>query len=72
MQAGDFYRTKDGPNAWRFGRCRRHDDEWLVVESYGRGEPRFGWAPINSRTAYPYGLSDRNIAEFLKNTEIWP
>lgn len=72
MQKGDFFRVHDGPRSWSFGRCRRSDDEWLVVETFGKGEPRYGWAPINSVVAYSRTLVPHNIARFLSYAEIWP
>lgn len=71
MIAGDFFRCFDGPSRYKFGRCLRHDDEWLVVEFFGNGEPRFGWEPIPRRVAYPYSLSRGNADRFLEVAEVW-
>lgn len=72
MEARDFFRVHDGPRSWSFGRCRRNDDDWLVVEVFGKGEPRFGWAPINRVTSYPKSLVPHQISDFLSIAEIWP
>jgi hypothetical protein len=79
VKAGEFFRVHDGPKSWAFGRCRQHDDEWLVVEHYGkrRGEPRFdwpekAWAPIARVVSYPYSLARANAESFLSYAEIWP
>jgi len=72
MRAGDFFRVHDGPRSWSFGRCRRHDDEWLEVTIFGKGEPRFGWEPINYTTIYPLSLSQNAADRFLAVAEVWP
>jgi hypothetical protein len=76
LNAGDFYRVHDGPGRFAFGRCRRHDEEWLVVETFGRFDTplRYGWGPINHVVWYPYGLPGvrRNIERFLSYAEVWP
>jgi hypothetical protein len=71
LKADDFYRVHDGPHSWSFGRCREHSDEWLVVETFGKGEPRYGWGPRSFTVKYP--LSIEGIADaFLAVAEVWP
>jgi hypothetical protein len=70
MKAGDFFRCFDGPNRYQFGKCIRHDDEWLTVEFFR------GWVDYRSarhlRRTYPLSISRGLADRFLEYAEVWP
>jgi hypothetical protein len=66
MKAGDFFRCFDGPNRFQFGKCTKHDDEWLVVEFFKNYDYR------RPGVAYPYSLAREHAERFLEVAEVWP